>query len=134
MRNPLKLSLIIVTIIIMTSCSGPYTINDNGTTVNLSIDDPFEIDLAGNASTGYIWQVLPFDSTVIKQVGTPSSKVNNDDRVGSSSVKTYRFITVADGETNLKFVYRRRWEENEIPTKTFEMKIVVGTMGRILEE
>ncbi len=117
----------------MSSCAGQFTYDDNGTTVNLSNDDPFEIELSGNPSTGYAWQVMPFDSTVIKQVGEPVFKPNND-RIGSGGVYTFKFQTVADGQCDLLLVYHRKWEENVPPVKTFEMKIVVGTMGRILEE
>ena len=133
MKNILKTLVIVVLVIFITSCAGPFTIDDSGTTVNLGIDDPFEIELVGNASTGYSWQVMPYDSTVIKQVGEPEFK-SKDDRVGSSGLITFKFQTIADGQTDLILVYSRKWEENKPPAKTFSMKIVVGTMGRILEE
>lgn len=133
MKNFLRLFIFAVSAGFLTSCAGPFTIDDNGTTVNLSNDDLFEIELVGNASTGYSWQVLPYDSTVIKQVGEPEFK-SKDDRVGSAGIITFRFQTIADGQTDLQLVYIRKWEENKPPAKTFSMKIVVGTMGRILEE
>ncbi len=134
MKTHTKLLLISIIALFLSSCVGPFTIEDNGTTVNLSTDDPFEIDLSANASTGYLWKILPYDSTVIKQVGKPEFKSNNDGAIGSAGIITFKFQTIADGQTDLKLVYHRRWEENEPPAKTFEMKIVVGTMGRILED
>ncbi len=133
MKNILKTLVLVVLVILISSCAGPFTIDDNGTTVNLGIDDPFEIELVGNASTGYSWQVMPYDSTVIKQVGEPEFK-SKDDRVGSAGLITFKFQTIADGQTDLILVYSRKWEENKPPAKTFNMKVVVGTMGRILEE
>ncbi|RLD78865.1 MAG: hypothetical protein DRJ10_09680 [Bacteroidetes bacterium] len=133
MKNLIKISLIVVVALFVSSCAGPFTIDDNGKTVNLTIDDPFEIDLAGNASTGYSWQILPYDSTVIKQVGKPEFKSNDSGAVGSGGIITFKFQTVADGQTNLRMVYGRKWEQNVPAAKSFEMKIVVGTMGRILE-
>jgi len=132
MKNLIKISLIVVIALFISSCTGPFTIDDNGKTVNLSIDDPFEVDLSGNASTGYSWKILPYDSTVIKQVGEPVFKSNDGGAVGAGGIITFKFQTVADGQTNLKMIYSREWE-NKPPSKTFEMKIVVGTMGRILE-
>lgn len=132
MKKLLKSIISICIAILITSCAGPFTIADSGTTVNLSNDDPFEIELEGNASTGYTWQVMPFDSSVIKQVGEPEFKAN-DGRIGSGGMITFKFQTIADGQTDLLLVYHRRWEKNEPPAKKFEMKIVVGTMGRILE-
>jgi len=133
MKNILKLSIIVVVTLVAFSCAGPFTNKDNGTTVNLTIDDPFEIQLAANGSTGYSWKILPYDSAVIKQIGEPEYK-SNSDAIGSAGIITFKFQTVADGQTDLKLVYQKKWEEDAAPAKTFEMKIVVGTMGRILED
>ncbi len=133
MKKLLKSMMIVVITIFITSCAGPYTIEDSGITVNLSTDDPFEIVLDGNASTGYTWKVMPFDSTVIKQLSEPEIK-SGDGRIGAGGKVTFKFQSLADGQTDLLLVYSRRWEENEPPAKKFEMKIVVGTMGRILED
>ncbi len=132
MKNLFSSLILIVLIISGSSCAGPFTIDDSGTTVNLTNDDPFEIELKGNASTGFTWQVMPFDSTVIKQVGEPEFK-SEDGRIGSAGLITFRFQTIGDGQTDLLLVYRRKWEEHKPPAKMFKMKIVVGTMGRILE-
>lgn len=134
MKISLRLLVLIAVVFFTSSCAGPFTDEDNGKTVNLSIDDPFEIELEGNASTGFTWQIMPYDSTVIKQVGEPEFKSNDEGRIGSGGIITFKFQTIADGQTELLLVYRRRWEEHKPPTKMFKMKIVVGTMGRILEE
>ncbi len=107
--------------------------NDNGTTVNLGIDDVFEIELEGNASTGYLWEIVGYDSTVIKRTGDVKF-VPEDDRTGSGGTYVYSFQTIAAGQTWLEMVYKRRWEEHKLHDKTFRIKIVSGTMGRILEE
>ncbi len=133
MKKAIKSIILVASIIFITSCVGPFTIEDSGTTVNLGIDDPFEIELMGNASTGYSWQVMPYDSTVIRQVGEPEFK-SNDDRIGSGGIITFKFKTIAAGQTDLLLVYHRKWEEHKPPASMFKMKIVVGTMGRILEE
>ena len=134
MKKTIKSIVLVASIIIITSCVGPFTIDDSGTTVNLGIDDPFEIELDGNASTGYSWKVMPYDSTVIKQIGEPVFSSNDDGRVGSGGTITFKFQTIAAGQTDLLLVYHRKWEEHKAPAKMFKMKIVAGTMGRILEE
>ncbi|HJN06815.1 MAG TPA: protease inhibitor I42 family protein [Bacteroidales bacterium] len=133
MKKFIKSLIIVCFTVFITSCAGPFTIEDSGSTVNLTNDDPFEIELEGNASTGYTWQVMPFDSTVIKQVGEPEFN-SKDGKIGSGGMITFKFQTIGDGQTDLLLVYRRLWEENEPPAKKFELKIVVGTMGRILED
>ena len=133
MKNTIKSLVLIASMIFIISCVEPFTIDDSGSTVNLGIDDPFEIELVGNASTGYIWKVMPYDSTIIKQIGEPGFN-SDDDRVGSSGTITFKFQTIAAGQTDLLLVYHRKWEEHKPPARLFKMKIVVGTMGRILEE
>lgn len=96
MKKLLKPIISICIAIFITSCAGPYTIEDSGITVNLTNDDPFEIALEGNASTGYTWQVMLFDSTVIKQVGK-SELSSNDGRIGSGGMITFKFQTIGDG-------------------------------------
>lgn len=133
MKYILSAFVFIITIFTITSCAGPYTIEDSGSTVNMSVDGVFEVNLEGNSSTGYSWQVVSFDSTVIKQLGD-SKYEPKDDKTGSSGIYTYEFKTVANGETKLLMVYKRKWEEHKLHDKVFEMNVVVGTMGRILEE
>lgn len=133
MKYLLSTFVFLIAIFTITSCAGPYTIEDSGSTVNMSVDGVFEVDLSGNASTGYTWQIVSFDSTVIEQVGDPVF-VPKDDKIGSGGIVTFKFSTIANGETTLLMVYKRKWEEHKLHDKVYEMKIVVGTMGRIMEE
>ncbi len=132
MKNIFKFSILILSTVLI-SCAGPYTIENSGSTINLSIDDPFEIELMGNPSTGYSWQVVTLDSTVISRIGDAEFKAN-DDKIGSAGVYTFKFKTISAGQSNLLLVYKRAWDEHALHDKVFEMKVVVGTMGRILEE
>ena len=133
MKTIFQLTVLLLYGVIVSSCVGPFTIENSGSSVNLGNDDPFEIELSGNPSTGYTWQIVSFDSTVIKQVGDPVYKASND-KIGSAGMYTFKFQTIADGQTNLLLVYKRKWEEHKVHDETFKIKIVVGTMGRILED
>ena len=110
----------------------PYTINDSGKSITLSNFSEFEVQLNANASTGYQWQIMTYDSTVIKQVGEPIYEPK-DDRIGSSTNVTYKFQAIADGSTILVMEYRRPWETDKPASKVFEMQVAVGTIGRIEE-
>ncbi|HBA82539.1 MAG TPA: hypothetical protein DCZ95_00450 [Verrucomicrobia bacterium] len=114
------------------ACGKPLTLADNGKTLNLSVDDPVQVELEGNPTTGYLWELAPYDATVIKAIGEPDFKADSQ-ATGAGGLFTYNFQTVADGQTVLKFVYRRPFEKDVPPIKTYELKIVVGTMGQILE-
>jgi len=120
-------------LMMFSSCSVPFTDKDNGRTIELAIDDPFQIELKGNSSTGFQWEILPYDSTVIKQVGDVEYLADSD-AIGSGGVFTYNFQTVSAGSTVLKIVYRKRFEEGVPPAKVYELEIISGTMGRIEAE
>lgn len=115
------------------SCSGPYTAEDNGRTIELGIDDPFEIELEGNPTTGYILEVLSYDSTIIKQIGKADYQPISD-ALGAGGKYTFKFQTIAAGSTTLQLIYYRSFEKNVLPEKTFEMEVISGTMGRIEAE
>jgi len=100
----------------VTSCTGPYTMENSGSTINLGLDDPFEIELESNASTGYSWNIVSFDSTVIKQMGE-KVYTSNDDKPGSPGLATFKFSTIGAGETTIVLVYKRNWENMLYTTK-----------------
>lgn len=110
-----------------------WGMKDNGHTVELEMDSPFEIALAGNPSTGYIWQVVEIDTNVVKQIGEPTYE-SSGNLEGSGGTYTFRFQTVNYGESDLTLVYCRPFEPDKSLVKTFRMKIISGTMGRITGE
>ena len=126
--------ILIVLLFIFSGCTNkPFTMRDNGHTVELELDTPFEIELEGNSSTGNTWKVVEIDTNVIQQIGKPGF-VPSGDLIGSGGTYTYRFQTVGNGETELVLAYSRSFESGEPPAKTFRMKVICGTMGRILGE
>ena len=116
---------------ILSGCTNkPFTMNDNGHIAELDMDTPFEVELEGNASTGYSWQIVEMDTNVIKQTGEPEYE-RPVDRTGAGGTYTFSFRTVNYGESLLVMAYGRPGED---PVKTFRIKIISGTMGRILGE
>ena len=115
-----------------TACARPFTEKENGQTINLAVDDPFEIELPGNPTTGYQWEIADFDASVVKSAGEPEFKADSK-AIGSGGMHTFRFQTVADGQTTIKLIYHRSFEKDTPPIKTYELTVVVGTMGQILE-
>ena len=107
--------------------------DDNGRTINLPNETPFEIYLNGTPSTGYIWEVASFNKSILKELDNPDFKPEND-RDGAGGMYTFKFQTIAEGESILKLNYLCRSEPNEPPVKSFQIKVVCGTMGRILED
>lgn len=100
------------------------TANDAGKTVELNTGDTLAVELEGNPTTGYVWEVEAVDAAVLKQTGESEFKPESD-ATGAGGVEILRFEAVASGQTALKLVYHRPWEEDVSPEETFEVTIVV---------
>lgn len=98
--------------------------DDAGTTVELAVDDTLVIELEGNPSTGYSWEVGALDTAVLAPVGevqfTPQS-----DLVGASGIVILRFQAMGAGESELSLIYHRPWEEDVEPLETFTINVIV---------
>jgi len=115
----------------LASCTEPFTENDNGTKIDLGIDDPFEIELAGNPSEGFVWEVEYFDKKIIKQIGE-AEFVPEDDQEEEGKY-LFKFQTIAAGQSVVSLVYHKKSNTKNIPVKSYSIEIISGTMGRIME-
>jgi len=88
-------------IFLMFSCNGPYYENDNGKIVNLSVGSPFEINLNEELNDEYSWQLHSYDSNIVIPVLSPRINRSGED----TSLKTFYFQVVGDGETTISLVY-----------------------------
>jgi predicted secreted protein len=98
---------------------------DSGSTITLHPGDTLEIVLQGNPTTGYTWEVKPGSEALLKQKGgpefTPDSKA-----LGSEGRMTFRFDVIAVGKASLVLLYRRTFEPEARPLRTFGIRIVVA--------
>ena len=97
---------------------------DNGRLIELNVGDTLEITLPGNPTTGFQWEVSAIDSAILRQVGEPEFEPLSN-AVGSGGNVTLRFEAVGTGQTVLKLVHHRPFEENVPPTQTFEVTVTV---------
>jgi inhibitor of cysteine peptidase len=98
---------------------------DSGSTITLHPGDTLELVLQGNPSTGYTWEVKPGSEALLKQKGepefTPDSKA-----LGAEGRMTFRFDVVAEGKGSLVLLYRRTFEPEARPLRTFGIRIVIA--------
>jgi inhibitor of cysteine peptidase len=113
----------------LTACqitAGPLTLReqDAGKTITLNTGDTLFVELDGNVTTGFNWIAAPQKPILLNQVGeaevTPES-----DLVGAPGKIVLRFEAVAQGQTVLHLDYKRSWEADEAPEKSFEVTVVV---------
>jgi inhibitor of cysteine peptidase len=104
------LTAVAALVLLLSACSSSSTVqvgpSDNGTTVSLSEGDTLEVQLEGNPTTGFNWQVTDtINTSVLEQDGDPSFDAN-DDRFGSPGVVTLNFKAVGTGSSPLDLEYK----------------------------
>jgi inhibitor of cysteine peptidase len=99
---------------------------DNGGSVEVPAGGMLFVDLPGNPTTGYIWQITDKDDAVLEPADyafQPSS-----DGIGAGGVEHFEFKAVAPGEFTLQFAQSRPWETDAEPTATYSITVkVVGS-------
>jgi inhibitor of cysteine peptidase len=110
----LILALLFVTMGVI-SCTGQakenllVTEEDFDGLLVMEVGDILDVNLEGNPSTGYGWEMVQVAQPVLFQVGEiefqSSSKL-----IGSPGRVTLHFEAVAAGEQILELIYRRPWE------------------------
>ena len=112
----------------LAACSGKVMrigVDQSGGSVELEAGDTLVIELEGNPSTGYNWQVEEINLEVLEQVGEPEFKSDNAMLVGSGGMISLTFRAVGAGNSPLALVYLRSWEEGVEPIGVFTLDVIV---------
>ena len=98
---------------------------DNGKQITLQSGQVVTVTLESNPTTGYSWQVMEIDNTVLVQEGDPEYKQasGTSGLVGAGGTETFRFKAVGTGETTLSLGYARPWESDP-PIQTFTIQVI----------
>ncbi len=99
---------------------------DNGKQITVQPGDIVTLTLVSNPTTGYSWQVMEVDATVLVQDGEPEYQQSpgSEGLVGAGGTETFRFKAIGKGETKLNLGYMRPWESVP-PIETFTVTIAV---------
>jgi inhibitor of cysteine peptidase len=92
--------------------------------VKINTGDYLEIVLEGNPTTGYIWELLAGDNKILPPQGDYKYKTSRK-LVGSGGKFFFSFRGIAAGKTKLQFIYRRPFEKNIAPIKTFTINVTI---------
>lgn len=97
---------------------------DDGGLKTIKVGDIVVVQLRGNPSGGYLWQLVDtVKEAVLESLEESEFVPDNPNVCGGSGVWKFRFRAVASGTTPLDFVYRRPWEEET--SDTFSVIIYV---------
>ncbi len=102
---------------------------DEGRQIDLVEGQSLAISLAANPSTGYRWQTVEVNPALLLQTQKarfrPGLRAIDSTQpiVGAPGIQVMRFAALAAGLSELRFVYRRPWEKNEPPLKSYALKV-----------
>jgi len=97
---------------------------DNGKTVTMSPGTSVLIQLPGNPSTGYDWEMTIGNPSVLEQSGMPKFTPSSG-AMGAGGMYDFWFRAKAAGNTDLTLAYRRSWETGIAPLRTYKITIAV---------
>ncbi len=101
------------------------TEQDNGRDIDLNAGETLIVRLPSNPSTGYNWAVAGEPAPLKLQKNTFHKKASNAKAVGASGTSVFQLTATSAGIANLTLVYRRSWEYNTPPMKTFSVRVNV---------
>ena len=97
---------------------------NNDESYGMPVGGKGKIELEGNPTTGYQWQVASNNDAVLELTYEPDYKCSSK-KIGAGGVYTFKFKAVASGSSEINLVYVRSWEEGIPPLETFSVLIMV---------
>ena len=94
----------------------------NGTDVDLASGQMLQVKLKSVAGTGYAW-TLSGDPAPLKLTKTSTQRSKNTP--GASQFSVFQLSANSSGLATVTFVYRRSWEYNVPPVRTFSVRVNV---------
>ena len=127
-EGAIALLLVAVVLAAVSGCGAKSALaleaKDNGRQIELEKGQTLAINLEGNPSTGYTWEMVESEDSILRQVGEIEFEAESD-LVGAPGTQTLRFEAVESGQTELKLVYHRPWETDVEPLETFTLQVTV---------
>jgi predicted secreted protein len=102
--------------------------DNDGSQVELEQGQILVVTLESNPTTGYSWEVVETQESILEQMGDAEfkpSQTGEPPLVGAGGWEIFRFKAISAGQMTLQLVYRRPWEEGVEPIKTFSIQVVV---------
>ena len=100
------------------------TETDNNRQISVHAGEGITLTFESNPTTGYSWQVMEIDSSVLTKIGEPEYKSDGMNIPGAGGTETFRFEADGAGETTLVLGYMRPWESVP-PIETFTIQVTV---------
>jgi inhibitor of cysteine peptidase len=123
--------LLIICGLLLAGCRGAapvqLTAADVGRHIGLRLGQEIEVRLEANPTTGYRWQMVHEAPAVldflVAETYAPAPSAPR--AVGGGGTVTWRFRAARPGQDSLQLLYRRPWEADSAPARTFKCDITV---------
>jgi inhibitor of cysteine peptidase len=104
------------------------TEENNGGQVELEQGQILIVTLQSNPTTGYQWEVVENQESILEQSGEAQFKPSDEGEppmVGTGGWEIFRFKAISAGQMTLKLIYHRSWEEGVEPANTFSLDVII---------
>jgi len=137
MKRSTRRWILIIMVLLLGACAGngeearTFSLDDNGSRVEVRVGDEITINLESNATTGFTWETVEAadPQMALLEDGTYHTEGGDDPDSppppGTGGWQTYRLQGASLGEATFSAIYHRSWEEDVEPEKTFTLTFVV---------
>ncbi len=101
------------------------TEGDNGRGVSVLVGETISLTLAGNPTTGYLWELVDIDRAVLAPDPRPAFQADSS-LIGAGGRFTFRLFARKAGSSAVKLSYRRPWEKDVPPLRRIELTVTVS--------
>lgn len=100
---------------------------NKGQVVHIQLADQVRITLPSNPSTGFLWENVSAQDSIMIQDGQPLYLAHPVSKglVGGGGTHTFCFKAVATGRGEIKLIYRRPWAKQEA-VDLFQVTVIVS--------
>ena len=130
MKKTLFSVFVLLTVLLLTSCSGTAKINTEINDPELGLKAWVEdgsdlyIEVKGNPTTGYEWKAVLDNEDVVELVVTEYQLDKTEyEMVGVGGVYTFVYHAKSAGSTRVVLSYARSWEISAIKTAVFDITV-----------
>jgi predicted secreted protein len=96
----------------------------NGQDMQIGTNDVLIVRLRAQAGTGYSWAVTA--APLFLRLSQEHTKPAGRTIPGAPEVQLFTFKPIGSGHAPLSFAYRRQWEADQPPARTYNVKVSVS--------
>jgi inhibitor of cysteine peptidase len=101
------------------------TEKDSGKKIELKKGDLLSLKLEMTAGTGFTWVIAKNETAQLAPQGKPTVIPAKKGVVGGKATQVFQFKAAAEGTSDLELHYRRPFEKDKEPAKTFKVTVEV---------